>query len=143
LIIINLYYPSPKDPPYPIEEVRKEKVLHPTEVDHHANGWIRYAPDLMIRPVARIVRELPPSLCDWWWWLVLNSNLPFNCCQHRVSNHGEELPQEVLSSENRIDTHWQANQPLLTPSSITQLHTLYAFLPRHHDWGACYRAEYG
>jgi len=76
LIIINLYYPSPKDPPYPIEEVRKEKVLHPTCVDHHANGWIRYAPDLMIRPVARIVRELPPSPCDWWWWLVLNSSLP-------------------------------------------------------------------
>jgi len=35
-------------------------VLHPTEVDHHANGWIRYAPDLMIRPVAWIVQELPP-----------------------------------------------------------------------------------
>lgn len=35
-----------------------------------------------------------------------------------------------------------ANQSWHSPSSITQLHTVYAFLPRHHDWGACYRAEY-
>ena len=30
-----------------------------------------------------------------------------------------------------------------SPSSNPRLHTVYAFLPRHHDWGACFRAEYG
>ena len=28
--------------------------------DHHVNGWLRSTPGLMIRPAARIVRELPP-----------------------------------------------------------------------------------
>jgi len=36
-------------------------------VDHHATDWIPYAPGLMIRPADRIIRELPPSPCDWWW----------------------------------------------------------------------------
>ena len=40
-------------------------MLHPTCVDHHATDWVPYAPGLMIRPAARIVRELPPRLASY------------------------------------------------------------------------------
>lgn len=49
----------PKTPPTPPEWSKEEiRCFTPAKRDHHV--CLRKTPDLMIRPVARIVRELPP-----------------------------------------------------------------------------------
>ena len=52
---------SPKDPPTPQRGARRRRCFTPVKQDHHATVFNRMPLDLMIRPVARIVRELPPS----------------------------------------------------------------------------------
>jgi hypothetical protein len=56
---------------------------------------------------------------------------------------GPELRATIAQCARLLKRTVLAHQPAHSPSSITQLHTVYAFLPRHHDWGAYYRAEYG
>ena len=55
----------PKTPPTPNEWSKEGERFHPTCVDQHATDWIPYTPDLLMRPVARIIQELPPSLAAY------------------------------------------------------------------------------